>query len=373
MSVYTNRTHQAAPKHLPTISITPHGHPHRVLYNFVHTQLNAENYLLTPSKNGDLCVAKLSLGSDNRSVSCEASRNLKWFISNAGVMNPVYKVSLPNPSLDGDDLPLFQISKPNPNANFWSLFYFVFGGYQIPPKRIEFGKITKSTNKDKQNEFKIAITGKTSEEKAVWQTLGEGNEDAVEWVILCTILNLLDDEIKKSPSEIPIMQPQSKTSSLNRKPSQAPSAASTTSATSAASATSYMGAPGHYQQPGAPSVMTPPRPVVSPRPMVSARPVAPRPVAPVVAAAPPQNSRMVAQRTPQLAPIGFAPGGMPMPIPMQMPVSNHSKHPQHSHHSQHSHHPHHQNPPHPHPQQPHRMPQQAMPPRMPSRELYKSR
>lgn len=101
---------------------------------------------------GDLCVAKLSVGKDNRTVNCEASRSLKWFISNAGVMNPVYKVSLPNPSADGDDLPLFQISKPSmsshvlvhladnnadPNANFWSLFYFVFGGYQIPPKRVE--------------------------------------------------------------------------------------------------------------------------------------------------------------------------------------------------------------------------------------------
>lgn len=38
--------------------------------------------------------------------------------------NPVYKVLLPNPDLPGDDQPLFQVSKPNPNAPWWSLFYF---------------------------------------------------------------------------------------------------------------------------------------------------------------------------------------------------------------------------------------------------------
>lgn len=67
----------------------------------------------------------------------------------------------------------------------------------------------KTTTEAKQSEVKITITGKSKEEKAVWQTLGDGNEDAVEWVVLCTVLNLLDDQIKKSPSEIPIMQPQS--------------------------------------------------------------------------------------------------------------------------------------------------------------------
>ncbi|EIM23679.1 hypothetical protein WALSEDRAFT_59340 [Wallemia mellicola CBS 633.66] len=208
-SVYTNRNHQPGPKHLPTLSITPHGQPHRVLYNYVHTQLNTENYLLTPSKKGDLCVAKMETGEDNRTFNCEASRSLKWFISNAGVMNPVYKVSLPNPRIDGDDLPLFQVSKPNPHANFWSLFYFAYAGHQIPPKRLEFGRVMKTTTESKQSEVKITITGKSKEEKAVWQTLGDGNEDAVEWVVLCTVLNLLDDQIKKSPSEIPTMQPQS--------------------------------------------------------------------------------------------------------------------------------------------------------------------
>lgn len=55
----------------------------------------------------------METGEDNRTFNCEASRSLKWFISNAGVMNPVYKVSLPNPRIDGDDLPLFQVSKPS--------------------------------------------------------------------------------------------------------------------------------------------------------------------------------------------------------------------------------------------------------------------
>ncbi|TIB97764.1 kinase-like protein [Wallemia mellicola] len=209
LQLYTNRNHQPGAKHLPTLSITPHGQPHRVLYNYVHTQLNTENYLLTPSKKGDLCVAKMETGEDNRTFNCEASRSLKWFISNAGVMNPVYKVSLPNPRIDGDDLPLFQVSKPNPHANFWSLFYFAYAGHQIPPKRLEFGRVMKTTTESKQSEVKITITGKSKEEKAVWQTLGDGNEDAVEWVVLCTVLNLLDDQIKKSPSEIPTMQPQS--------------------------------------------------------------------------------------------------------------------------------------------------------------------
>jgi hypothetical protein len=36
------------------------------------------------------------------------------------------------------------------------------------------------------------VTGKTEEEKKVWQTLGEGNEDCVEWVIACACLNLLE-------------------------------------------------------------------------------------------------------------------------------------------------------------------------------------
>ena len=170
-----------------------------------HRPQNTENYLLTPSPQGDLCVAKLfpprsrepgkASASDpghgsspsSRVVKCEASRNLKWSIANTGVISPIYKLSLPSP--DSADLPLFQISKPNPNAAFWSMFYFAYAGHNIPPKRIEFGKIQKNPN---GGGTRISITGKTPEEKAVWQTLGEGNEDCVEWVVLCAALNLLE-------------------------------------------------------------------------------------------------------------------------------------------------------------------------------------
>jgi hypothetical protein len=168
---------------------------------------NAENYLLTPSPQGDLCVAKLfpprkeggkgsasdpghSSSSAPRVVRCEASRNLKWSITNTGVISPIYKLSLPSP--DSPDLPLFQISKPNPNAAFWSMFYFAYAGHNIPPKRIEFGKIQKNPPGPNGGGTRISITGKTPEEKAVWQTLGEGNEDCVEWVVLCAALNLLE-------------------------------------------------------------------------------------------------------------------------------------------------------------------------------------
>jgi len=165
--------------------------------------------LLTPSPQGDLCVAKLfpprangggkASASDpghsapsngSRTVRCEASRNLKWSIVNTGVISPIYKLSLPSP--DSPDLPLFQISKPNPNAAFWSMFYFAYAGHNIPPKRIEFGKIQKNPPGPNGGGTRIAITGKTPEEKAVWQTLGEGNEDCVEWVVLCAALNLLE-------------------------------------------------------------------------------------------------------------------------------------------------------------------------------------
>lgn len=168
---------------------------------------NTENYLLTPSPQGDLCVAKLfpprkeggkASASDpghpsstaSRVVRCEASRNLKWSIANTGVISPIYKLSLPSP--DSPDLPLFQISKPNPNAAFWSMFYFAYAGHNIPPKRIEFGKIQKNPPGPNGGGTRISITGKTPEEKAVWQTLGEGNEDCVEWVVLCAVLNLLE-------------------------------------------------------------------------------------------------------------------------------------------------------------------------------------
>lgn len=126
----------------------------------------------------------------SRVVRCEASRNLKWSIANTGVLSPIYKLSLPSP--DSADLPLFQISKPNPNAAFWSMFYFAYAGHNIPPKRIEFGKIMKNPPGPNGGGTRISITGKTPEEKAVWQTLGEGNEDCVEWVVLCAALNLLE-------------------------------------------------------------------------------------------------------------------------------------------------------------------------------------
>ncbi|THU99314.1 hypothetical protein K435DRAFT_777000 [Dendrothele bispora CBS 962.96] len=212
-AVYTSPNHPPIPNHLPTLIVTPHGQPANILYSYLHTNYNTENYLLTPSPQGDLCVAKMfpprkegskgsasdpghSAPSGSRVVRCEASRNLKWSIANTGVISPIYKLSLPAP--DSPDLPLFQISKPNPNAAFWSMFYFAYAGHNIPPKRIEFGKIQKNPPGPNGGGTRISITGKTPEEKAVWQTLGEGNEDCVEWVVLCAALNLLDDEILKA-------------------------------------------------------------------------------------------------------------------------------------------------------------------------------
>ncbi|KAI0093949.1 hypothetical protein BDY19DRAFT_919790 [Irpex rosettiformis] len=219
-TVYTSPTHPPIPNHLPTLIVTPHGQPTNILYSYLHTNFNTENYLLTPSAQGDLCVAKLfpprpnamqgktsasdpghSAASSSKVVRCEASRNLKWSITNTGVLSPIYKLSLPSP--DSADLPLFQISKPNPNAAFWSMFYFAYAGHNIPPKRIEFGKIQKNPAGPNGGGTRITITGKTEEEKAVWQTLGEGNEDCVEWVVLCAALNLLDDEIIKAAEKNP--------------------------------------------------------------------------------------------------------------------------------------------------------------------------
>jgi hypothetical protein len=134
-------------------------------------------------------------------VRCEASRNLKWSITNTGIHAPVYKLTLPNPDAPGNEQPLFQISKPNPNATWWTLFYFTYAGHLIPPKRIEFGKIQKNAASGSGGGgggTRVSITGKTAEEKAVWQTLGEGNEDMVEWIVLCAALNVLDEEIIKA-------------------------------------------------------------------------------------------------------------------------------------------------------------------------------
>ncbi|EGG00838.1 uncharacterized protein MELLADRAFT_50289 [Melampsora larici-populina 98AG31] len=224
-AIYTSPTHKPIPDHLPTLIITPLGKPHQILYTYLHTNYNRENYLLTPSDQGDLCVAKLfppsssnskrpnshesnsqpSSGSshhhsndrnDRNAIRCEASRNLRWTIRNEGIQNPVYKLTLPNPDNQQVEQPLFQVSKPNPNSPWWTLFYFTYAGHLIPPKRIEFGKIMK--HQGGSGETRISVTGKTDEEKAVWKTLGDGNEDMVEWILICASLNVLDDEITKA-------------------------------------------------------------------------------------------------------------------------------------------------------------------------------
>lgn len=218
-SIYTSPNHAPIPNHLPTLIVTPYGQPHHTLYSYIHTNFNKETYLLTPSPQGDLCVAKMvpppgsrgpggaassegghSNGHDSKTVRCEASRNLKWSITNTGIHAPVYKLTLPNPDAPGHEQPLFQISKPNPNATWWTMFYFTYAGHLIPPKRIEFGKIQKNAaaGSGGGGGTRVTIAGKTPEEKAVWQTLGEGNEDMVEWIVLCAALNVLDDEIIKA-------------------------------------------------------------------------------------------------------------------------------------------------------------------------------
>ncbi|GAA5982309.1 hypothetical protein JCM5350_006138 [Sporobolomyces pararoseus] len=213
-SIFTSPNHPPVPDHLPTLIVTPHGRPAQILYTYLHTNLNAENYLLTPSEAGDLCVAKLfppdrgggssrsgaassqshGSGGHGNHVKCEASRNLRWTIQQTGIQNPIYKLTLPNPESPQEDQPLFQVSKPNPNAGWWSLFYFTYAGHLIPPKRVEFGRIQKNTP-ESGGGTRVAIVGKTDEEKAVWKTLGEGNEDMVEWIVICAALVVLDDEI----------------------------------------------------------------------------------------------------------------------------------------------------------------------------------
>ncbi|ODN77108.1 hypothetical protein, variant [Cryptococcus amylolentus CBS 6039] len=208
-TVFTSPHHAPMPNHLPTLIVTPHGQPNHVLYTYLHTEENRVNYLLTPSPQGDLCVAKLfppprpgqpasaasvptmSNKQPPNSVRCEASRDLRWTIENTGVMSPIYKI------VNQDDTPLYQISKPNPHAEFWTMFYFKYAGHQIPPKRIEFGKISKNPP-EKGGGTRLSITGKSEDEKQVWQTLGVGNEDCVEWVVCCACLNLLDDEILRA-------------------------------------------------------------------------------------------------------------------------------------------------------------------------------
>lgn len=56
---------------------------------------------------------------------------------------------------------------------------------------VQFGKVAKNPP-EKGGGTRITITGRTNDEKEVWQTLGEGNEDCVEWVVCCACLNLLE-------------------------------------------------------------------------------------------------------------------------------------------------------------------------------------
>ena len=184
---------------------------------------------------GELCVAKAipppgsrRLGgppvpvSANRSVFCEASRNLKWTITNTGINAPVYKLTLPNPDMPGNDQPLFQISKPNPNDTWWTMFYFTYGGHMIPPKRIEFGRIQKNATASNGGGAgtRVTITGRTPEQQAVWQTLGEGNEDMVEWIVIFAALNLIDEEIVRAASRA--SEPRAQQMQPVRQPSQQP-------------------------------------------------------------------------------------------------------------------------------------------------------
>lgn len=165
-----------------------------------------------------------SPGSSLRTVKCEASRNFKWSITNSGVLTPTYKCTLPSDDAPGgmaDEQPLFQISKTNPQSPFWTMWYYAYAGREshihvcfihhadtnrradlIPPKRIQFGHISKSITPDGKpvtgGGTRVTITGKSDEEKAVWKTLGEGNEDMVEWAVICAALHALDDEIVKA-------------------------------------------------------------------------------------------------------------------------------------------------------------------------------
>lgn len=199
---------------------------------------------------GDLCVAKTvpppgsrRLGgppappSKERSVFCEASRNLRWTITNTGINAPVYKLMLPNPDVPGNDQPLFQISKPNPNDLWWTMFYFTYGGHMIPPKRVEFGRIQKNAIAGNGGGAgtRVTISGRTPDEVAVWQTLGEGNEDMVEWIVLCAALNLIDEEIVKAASrtfenQVQQQQPQGATMHRTGQPAASSPGASTSSA-----------------------------------------------------------------------------------------------------------------------------------------------
>ncbi|KAK4055429.1 hypothetical protein OIO90_003267 [Microbotryomycetes sp. JL221] len=219
-SIYTSPNQRLVQDCLPTLLVTPHGRPSQILYTYLHTNSNSENYLLTPSDAGDVVVAKLqpptlasmsgAKSSSSASTSsqgapgsphantirCEASRNLRWSIHNVGLQNPTYKMTVPNPQEPGEEQPLFQVSKPNPYAPYWTLFYFTYAGHLIPPERIEFGRIQKNSP-ESGGGTRVTITGRTESEAAVWKTLGDSNEDMVEWIVICAALAILDDEIKR--------------------------------------------------------------------------------------------------------------------------------------------------------------------------------
>lgn len=224
-TIYTSPKHAPVPDHLPTLIVTPSGKPQHVLYVYLHTNYNQENYLLTPGPQGDLCITKMfpsaaitgapvppssslssssanslsSRNSKDKFVRCEASRSLKWTMLNTGIQLPTYKLALPNtdPSSGQDDQPLFQVSKTNKLTPYWTLWYYTYAGHLIPPNRVEFGRIEKASDKSGGG-TRVVISGQTDAERAVWRTLGEGNEDMVEWIVLCAALNVLDDEIRQA-------------------------------------------------------------------------------------------------------------------------------------------------------------------------------
>ena len=201
-AIYTSPNHPLVAYHLPTLIVTPFGQPQHILYSYVHTNYNNESYLLTPSMMGELCVAKAipppgsrRLGgppaplTTERNVYCEASRNLRWTIINTGINAPVYKLTLPNPDMPGHDQPLFQISKPNPNDTWWTMFYFTYGGHQLPPKRIEFGRIQKNATASSGggSGTRVTITGRTPEQQAVWHTLGAVSYTHLTLPTICSV------------------------------------------------------------------------------------------------------------------------------------------------------------------------------------------
>ena len=60
-------------------------------------------------------------------IRCEASRALKWHITNTGVSTPSYRVTLPSTDpTDDEEQPLFQVSKTTPNAPHYTLTYYTY-------------------------------------------------------------------------------------------------------------------------------------------------------------------------------------------------------------------------------------------------------